>query len=149
MKSLYGSTTSSAVSSLSYVTFAMVSLHNRMRVAPCRLRFAKRFERRPHLRGEELGLFPGGEVAAFGHLVVVDQLRIGLLCPAPRRLIKLIGEGAHGDRNLDAPGVEEASRGMVRVVPVEARRGDRGVGQPVERDVVEDVVPRQALRLPV
>src|SRR5215813_2972968 len=149
MKSLYGSTTSSAVSCLSYVTFAMVSLHHRMRVAPCRLRFAERFERRPHLRSEELGLFPGGEVAAFGHLVVVDQLRIRPLRPTARRLIKLIREGAHGDRNLDAPGVEETAGRMVRVVPVKARRGNRGVGQPVERDVVEDVVHRQPLRLSV
>ena len=35
---------------------------------------------------------------------------------------------------------------MVRVVPVETRRGDRGVRQPVERDVIEHVVLRQTLR---
>ena len=35
------------------------------------------------------------------------------------------------------------------VLPVQARRGDRRVRQPVERDVVEDVVSRQALGPPV
>jgi hypothetical protein len=30
------------------------------------------------------------------------------------------------------------------VLPTDARRGDRRVGQPVERDVVEDVVSREA-----
>ena len=33
--------------------------------------------------------------------------------------------------------------------PVEARRGDRRVRQPIERDVVEDIVPGQPLRLSV
>jgi hypothetical protein len=32
--------------------------------------------------GEEVGLFPGGEVAALGGLVEVDQGGIGLLDPA-------------------------------------------------------------------
>ena len=58
--------------------------------------------------GEELRLLPGREVAAFVELVVVDQLRIRLLRPAPRRRIDLVGKGAHGDRDLDAPDVEEA-----------------------------------------
>ena len=35
------------------------------------------------------------------------------------------------------------------VLPVETSRGDRRVRQPVERDVVEDVVAREALGLPV
>ena len=85
-------------------------------------------------------------MAALGEPVVVDELGIRLLRPALRRLVDLVGEGAHGDRDLDAPRIEEAARRKMRVVPVEARRGDRGVRQPVERDVVEDVVPRQALR---
>ena len=99
------------------------------------------------LGGEGHRLLPGGEVAALGKPVVVDELRIGLLGPALRRLVDLVGEGADGDRDLDAPRIEEAARREMRIVPIEPRRGDRGVGQPVQRDVVEDVVPRQALRL--
>ena len=34
-------------------------------------------------------------------------------------------------------------------IPIKLRRGDRGVRQPVERNVVEDVVPRQPLPLAV
>jgi hypothetical protein len=34
----------------------------------------KRSEGRAHLRGEELGLFPSGEVTAAVHLVVVDEV---------------------------------------------------------------------------
>ena len=79
-------------------------------------------------------------MAAFGDLVVVDELGIRPLRPTPRSRVDLVGEDAYRDRDLDAPGVEEASRRMMCVVPVQARRGDRGVRQPVERDVVEDVV---------
>ena len=80
----------------------------------------------------------------------MDELGIRLLSPALRRLVDLVGESAHGDRDLDAPHVEEAAgRKIMPGVPVEARRGDRGVRQPVERDVVEDVVPRQPFRLAV
>jgi Pyridine nucleotide-disulphide oxidoreductase, dimerisation domain len=85
-------------------------------------RLPQRLERCAHLSGEQLRLFPGGEVTAFGEPVVMDQLRVGPLGPAPRRRVELVGEDAHGDRDLDAPGVEEASRWMVRVVPVKARR---------------------------
>src|SRR5271169_2530164 len=108
----------------------------------------QRPERRSHLLNEELRLLPGGEVSALGKLVVVDQLRVRPLCPTPRGLVDLVGEGADGDRDFDAPHVEEAcSVRDLRGVPVEARRGDRGVCQPIERDIVEDVVPRQALGL--
>src|SRR4051812_31359150 len=97
--------------------------------------FAKRFERRPHLRDEGLRLFPRREVAALGKLVVVDELRVSPLGPTARGLVKLLREGADGNRDLDAPHVEETSRCGMHVVPVKARRGDRGVRQPVERDV--------------
>src|ERR1700720_2893916 len=45
-------------------------------------RLAQRFERRPHLGAEQLGLLPGVTVAALVELVKVDQLRIRTLCPA-------------------------------------------------------------------
>src|SRR5690242_13960344 len=95
--------------------------------------FAQRPEGSAHLGTEQLRLFPGREVPAFGELVVMDEVGIGPRRPATRSRVDLVREDAHGDRDLDAPGVEEASGRMVRVIPVEARRGERGVGQPVER----------------
>jgi hypothetical protein len=61
-------------------------------------------------------------------------------------LIELVGEDADGVRNRDGLGVEE----VPLVLPVEASRGDPGVRQPVQRDVVEDVVSGEgALQLSV
>ena len=107
--------------------------------------FAKRFERRAHLFGEKLRLLPGREVTAFVELVVVDELGIRAFRPTPRSLIELVGEGAHGDGDLDAHRREEGKL----VFPIETGRGNRRVGQPGERDVVENVVSRQAFGLPV
>ena len=50
---------------------------------------------------KKLRLLPRREVPALGELVVVDQLGIRLLRPAPRGLIELVREGAHGDRDGD------------------------------------------------
>src|SRR5262249_1802004 len=85
-------------------------------------RLAQGFERGAHLGDEERGLLPRREVSTLGQLVVVDELRVRLLRPTARCLIELVREGAHGDRDLDAPRVEETSSRMVRVIPVEARR---------------------------
>src|SRR5215469_10330570 len=82
---------------------------------------AQRLERRPHLGGEELGLFPGGEVAAPVELVVVDEvLGIRALRPAPRRLVELVGKDADGKRDRDRLSVEEGCL----VLPIQAGRGD-------------------------
>ena len=84
-------------------------------------------------------------MTALVELVVMDEFGIRPLCPAARGRIDFVGEGAHGDRDRDAPDVEEASsRRNLRGVPVEARRGDRGVRQPIERDVVERRRPGSA-----
>jgi hypothetical protein len=45
-------------------------------------------------------------VAAFLHLVVMDQFGIRLLCPAPRGWIEFVREDAHGNRDGDAFGIE-------------------------------------------
>ena len=74
-------------------------------------------------------------------LVEVDEVGVGLLGPAPRRLVELSREDAHRCRNRDALDVEEAER----VLPVEAPRGHPGVRQPRERDVVEDLVPGEVV----
>ena len=108
-----------------------------------RSRSPQRPERRAHLVREQLRLLPGGEVAAAVELVVVDEVvRIGALGPAARGLVELVGEDADGERDRDVLGVEEVRL----VLPVQASRGDPGVGQPVERDVVEDVVAREVAR---
>jgi hypothetical protein len=60
-------------------------------------------------------------------------------------LIKLVRKGAHGNRDGHALWGEKGEL----VFPIQSSRGDRSVRQPVERDVVEDVVPREALRLTV
>src|ERR1700742_2502139 len=106
-------------------------------------RLAQRSECGSHLGGKQRRLFPSGEMTASVELVVINEFGISPFRPAARRRIDFVGEGAHGDRDRDAPDVEEPSpRRNPRGVPVEPRRGDRGVRQPIERDVVEDVVPR-------
>src|SRR3954469_12717611 len=102
-------------------------------------RLTQRSEGGAHFRGEQCGLLPGGEVAALVEAVVVHQLRIGLLGPAARRGVDLVREDADGDRDPDVLGLEEHQL----VLPVQPRRRHRGVGEPVERDVVDHVVPRQ------
>ena len=59
-----------------------------------------------------------------------------------RRLIELVRKRAHGHRNGDVLRSEEGELAL----PIETG-GDGRVRQPVEGDVVEDVVPRQSLRL--
>ena len=100
---------------------------------------ANRLERRPQLCGEQLRLFPRGEVAAFVELVVIDKLGIGLLGPTLRALIKLVGECADGDGDGDVFGVEEGEL----IFPIQTGRRDGGVRQPVEGDVVQDIVARR------
>src|SRR4051794_13242205 len=89
---------------------------------------AKRSEPRPKFSDEEFRLFPGGEVRAFVELVVMDEIGVRLLCPTARRRVDFVREDADGNRDLDAPGVEEAAGWILRAVPIEARRRDRGVG---------------------
>src|SRR5215471_11006779 len=84
------------------------------------LRSAQCAERRADLFGEELRLFPGGEVAALGDLVVVDEVGVGPFGPGARRLVLLVREDARGHRDGDALGVEEAEL----VFPVQTRRRD-------------------------
>src|SRR6266513_1216423 len=75
----------------------------------------------------------------------MDELGIRLLRPAPRGLIELLWKGAHRGRDGDV------FRGEKRelALPIQTSRRDRRVRQPVERNIVEDVVARQALFLSV
>src|SRR5271170_501888 len=107
---------------------------------------AQRPQARADLFGEDLRLFPGREVAAPVGLVVVDEVVIGPLGPAPRGLVALAGKGADGRRDRHIDRVVEGDL----VFPVQAGRGDRRVRQPVQRDVVQDIVPGQgACGMPV
>ena len=78
-------------------------------------------------------------MAASVELVVVDEV-VGIrpLGPASRGLVELVREDADGEWDRDGLRVEEVSL----VLPVEASRRNAGVGQPVDREVVEDVVAR-------
>jgi hypothetical protein len=86
-------------------------------------------------------------VAASVELVVMEEVfGIRALGPAPRGLIELVREDADREGDRDGLGVEEVGL----VLPVQAGRGNPGVRQPVERDVVEEVVPGQgALQVPL
>lgn len=84
-------------------------------------------------------------MTAFREPVVVNQLGIGLLGPAARRRVDLLRECTHGGGERHAFRREEGQLAF----PVETRRRERGVGQPVERDVVDDVFLGQTLGLSV
>src|SRR5688500_9583024 len=106
---------------------------------------AKRPEPGANLFDKQLWLLPRSEVPAPVEPVEMDELGIRLLGPAPRGWIELVRKDAHGNRDGDVLDVEKAEL----VLPVEAGRGNARVRQPKERDVVEHVVSREALRLSV
>jgi hypothetical protein len=72
----------------------------------------------------------------------MNELRIGSFCPTPRGCIDLVRKGAHGSRDRDT---FRGKKGQL-AFPVESSRRDRRIRQPLERDILEDVVWRQALR---
>src|SRR6202051_5100126 len=71
----------------------------------------------------------------------MNEFGIRPLCPAPRGWIEFGREDAHGNRDGDAFDAEERRE---LVLPVEAGARKRRVRQPGDRDVVEDVVAREA-----
>src|SRR3546814_18352452 len=85
-------------------------------------------------------------------------LRIGPFRPAARNRVELVWELAHGSRNLDSERLEEvnvvaltanAGRRARHCLPLAPIPGYRRVGQPGDRDVVQDLVSRQPLRLSI
>ena len=82
---------------------------------------------------------------AFGEPVVVHELRISPLRPAPRRRIKFVREDADGNWDGDAFDIEIAE--LAPVLPIKTAARDSRVRQPGDRDVVEDVVARETLGL--
>src|SRR6267154_6732801 len=73
----------------------------------------------------------------------MDEFGIRFLYPAPRSGVDLIGINADGNRDGDVLGGEKGKL----VFPIQTSRGDRRVRQPVEGDVVENVISRKALGL--
>src|SRR5215469_16677367 len=110
---------------------------------------AKRAERRSDLGREQLRLLPRGEVTAPGGVVVIDEGWVLLLHPAARGAEDLAGEDREADRKRDR-WRRLAGRKCLGAggLPVQAGGRGPGAGQPVQRDVVEDVVPGQTARGP-
>src|SRR6202011_948388 len=109
------------------------------------IKLAQRLERRTKLGHEDLWLFPGRKVPAFVELVVMNELGIGFFCRTPRSWIQLVRKRAHG--NGDGNAFDTEKRQLV--FRIETSRRIPRVRQPVERNVVEDVVSRQAFGLSV
>src|SRR5437763_13688312 len=109
---------------------------------------AQRSTGRAHLLAEELGLLPRGEVATLVDLVEVDDVRVRRLDPAARRPPDLARERREAER--DRRRWQRLLAGSRRVwpvgLPVRPRCRSAGAGQPVGRDVVEDVVAREVAR---
>ena len=81
-------------------------------------------------------------MTAFVELVEVDEFGICLLCPAPRDWIEFVRKDTHGNRDGDALGIEEPE--FAPILPIETGSRNPCVRQPGDRDVVEDVVAREA-----
>src|SRR5260370_24042036 len=101
----------------------------------------QRSEPRAQLWHEEPRLFPGREVPALVEFVVVDELGVRALRPAPRSGTEIIREDAHRDGDGDALRGKEGEL----VLPVQTGGRDPRILEPVKRDVVEDVVPGETL----
>jgi hypothetical protein len=84
-------------------------------------------------------------MAAFVELVVADELGIRSLCPTPRDCTDLVRKGAHGDGYGDPFRREKAEL----VFPINTPGRHDRICQPVERDVVKDIVPCKASVLSV
>src|SRR5258705_13779342 len=106
---------------------------------------AERPKAHAKLFGKKLRLFPGGEMTALFHLVVVDEVGIGPLCPVPGRLVEFVRKDADGHWDLDALGTEKGKF----ILPIEASRRNPSVGQPEQRDIIENIVRRETFGLPV
>src|SRR3989475_8710551 len=89
--------------------------------ASLNLLFAQRLEGGAQLLAEDLGLFPGREVAALVNLVPVDEVAEIALAPTLRRPIDLGRKHGDRDRELrDVDGVERAAASL-RSFPVGPR----------------------------
>src|SRR5262245_9649697 len=118
--------------------------YGRARSCGSRGRLSKRPECGAHFAREEFRLFPSGKVTALVDLVEVGDVGVRVLDPAARSPPDLAGEGGEADRERDLgrslAGLACLSLGL-SVLPVRPGRRVAGARQPVQRDVVDDVVP--------
>src|SRR5215472_17316415 len=116
-----------------------------MRAVHCQS--AQGLERRSDLGREQLGLLPGGEVAAPVDLVEVGEGGVRLLDPTARGPEDLAGECGEADRYRDCGSSLAGREGLgSSPLPVLPRRPGPGARQPVQGDIVDDVVPGQVTR---
>jgi hypothetical protein len=99
---------------------------------------------RAQLRSKEFRLLPGCEVPALVDLMEVDQVPIGAPRPCFRGSIDLLRKYRDGHGERDIAGLlrgchKEATRAVLPVKP--SGRGG-GIRQPVQRDVVQEIVLR-------
>src|SRR5262249_28483126 len=100
----------------------------------------QRAKRGPKFGREQVGFFPRWEVAPLVHLVEVDGVGVRPLDPATRRPPDLPGERREADRNRDRRGrLAGCTSVFLSFLPVRTRRRGPGSGQPIQRDVVDDV----------
>src|SRR5947209_20492650 len=90
----------------------------------------------PKLLRENLWLFPSCKMPAFRETVVVRQLGICFLRPATWRCVNLVGEHADRCRDRNAFGSEEREFAL----PIQPSRRNRRICQPIEGNVVENVI---------
>jgi len=76
----------------------------------------------------------------------MDQFWIRPLCPAPRGWIEFVREDAYRNRDGDTFGIEIP---FPKILPIETSARKGRVRQPGDRDVVENVVAREALGVPL
>src|SRR5918993_4211824 len=105
------------------------------------LELPQRLETCAKIFHDRLRLLPRGKVRTFRMALIVGQLGISLFGPLPRNRGDLLRKGAYHDWDLYALRSEEG----VLVFPIELGRRHPGFRQPVEGDVVENIVSRQAL----
>src|SRR5437870_2313155 len=96
-------------------------------------------KRLAHVLGEQQRLFPGREVRALVMRTVEDEVRVSGARPAFRRLVDFVPERTDSGRQRNTARIEETSLAVAHF-PIEARRRHSRVGEPVECDVVEDIV---------
>src|SRR5438105_13382882 len=84
-------------------------------------------------------------MAALRQAIVVDELGISLFSPTLRCRVNLVGKNAHGGWYLNALWCKEWELAF----PIQSSRGDGRICQPVQGDVVENVLPSEPLRLTV
>src|SRR5258705_806982 len=102
----------------------------------------ERSEGGAQLGGEKLRLFPRGEVSAFVDFMKIDQVFIGAACPRLRGAIDVLWKYSNGYRQRDLGRLPHGGlrRAGSDVLPIQAARRGGAVGEPVQGEVVEDLV---------